>query len=272
MAISVKKMGWIPDLPDHRDHQFSAPLAMLKALPHKVDLRPKFKVHPYDQGRIGSCTANAIAGAIQFCRERANLKPDFTPSRLFIYYNERKAEHTIPLDHGAMIRTGIKSVNKVGTCSEHTWPYDDTPADPDTELFAPGSKATQAPSNAAYGEAEQNRVLSYSRVARSLVQMKSCLVAGFPFTVGFSVYDSMYDGQGHPKKVVPLPSGDDSLLGGHAVLAVGYDDESQQFTLRNSWGTHAQDHGYFYMPYAYLTDSDLADDFWTIRLVSSPSV
>lgn len=269
MATQIRKMGWIPDVPDHRDHRFSAKLSTLQALPPRVDLSPQFPFAPYDQGRIGSCTANAIAGAIQFCRVKAKQTPDFTPSRLFIYYNERKVEHTVPLDAGAMIRTGIKSVNKIGACKESTWPYDDTPADRDTDLFPPGARAAQRPSGNAYDEAAEYKVLSYSRVPQSLVQMKACLASGFPFTVGFSVYDSMYDANGNPKVKVPLPAAGDSLLGGHAVLAIGYDDETQLFKLRNSWG-NAQEGGNFYLPYVYLTNSDLSDDFWTIRLVDAP--
>jgi C1A family cysteine protease len=95
--------------------------------------------------------------------------------------------------------------------------------------------------------------------------MKGCLADGFPFVFGFTVYDSLYDASGNPKSVLPLPSGADGVLGGHAVLAVGYDDEKQLFTVRNSWGPGVQDHGYFYIPYAYLTDDNLASDFWTIR-------
>ena len=269
MATQIRKMGWIPDVPDQRDHRFAAKLSTLQALPPRMDLSPQFTFPAYDQGRIGSCTANAIAGAIQFCRAKAQQGPDFTPSRLFIYYNERKAEHTVPLDTGAMIRTGIKSVNKLGACKEATWPYDDSPANSETDLFPPGARAAQRPGGNAYDEAAGYKVLSYSRVPQSLIQMKACLVAGFPFTVGFSVYDSMYNADGNPKPKVPLPAPGDSLLGGHAVLAVGYDDETQHFKLRNSWG-NAQDAGSFYLPYAYLTNSDLSDDFWTIRLVDAP--
>ena len=102
--------GWMPDLPDNRDHLYSAPLAKLRVLPTKVDLRRRCpKV--YDQGQIGSCTAHAIAAAIEFDRKKQKLR-DFIPSRLFIYYNERSIEHSVPLDNGAQIRDGIKSVAK----------------------------------------------------------------------------------------------------------------------------------------------------------------
>jgi len=240
-------------------------LRHLLALPPAVDLRPQIPWPPYDQGAIGSCTANAIAGAIQFDRHKQQQNPDFTPSRLFIYYNERAMEHSTPVDAGAQIRDGIKSVAHQGVCKETTWPYDPVEADPGTHLFPPGSPPATKPPAAAYHEAESYKAVSYSRVQQSLAQMKGCLAEGFPFVFGFSVYSSLYDANGNPLAVVPMPSGADNLLGGHAVLAVGYDDSRQLFTIRNSWGGDVQDHGYFYLPYSYLTDDNLANDFWTIR-------
>ena len=256
-------LGWVPDLPDHRDLMYSAPLRHLQALPPSVDLRPQFAFAPYDQGQIGSCTANAIAGAIQFDRAKTGKAPDFTPSRLFIYYNERVIEHSVAADAGAQIRDGIKSVAKQGACKEATWPYDATPADPNTHLFPPGSPPATKPPAAAYHEAETYRAVAYFRVQQALAQMKGCLAEGFPFVFGFSVYENIYDSSGNPVTVLPMPQG--SQIGGHAVVAVGYDDSKQLFTIRNSWGTGVQDHGYFYMPYAYASAANLANDFWTIR-------
>ena len=115
MKKPVKKIrrggyGWMPDLPDNRDHLYAAPMAKLGPLPAKVDLRKRCPP-VYNQGQIGSCTANAIAAALQFDRKKQKLS-DFIPSRLFIYYNERSMEHSVPLDNGAQIRDGIKSVGK----------------------------------------------------------------------------------------------------------------------------------------------------------------
>jgi C1A family cysteine protease len=121
MAHHIKRYGWIPDLPDQRDHFYAAPIQALKALPSQVDLRAQCPAI-YDQGQLGSCTANAIAGAIQFERTKQGLTPDFPPSRLFIYYNERVIEGTVGSDSGAMIRDGIKSVGSQGDCPEDEWP------------------------------------------------------------------------------------------------------------------------------------------------------
>src|SRR6202171_5535853 len=118
-----RKYGWAPDLPDHRDHLYSAPQPVLAKLPPKKNLQSGCPP-VYDQGQLGSCTANAIGGAIQFTQMQEKLATIFMPSRLFIYYNERVIEGTVASDSGAQIRDGIKSVNQQGDCSEDLWPYD----------------------------------------------------------------------------------------------------------------------------------------------------
>src|SRR5437016_11006671 len=123
MPRTNKRYGWVPDLPDQRDQLYSAPVATLQTLPPQMDLQPQCPP-VYDQGQLGSCTANAIGAAIQFDRMKQNLSPNFVPSRLFIYYNERVMEGTVSTDSGAQIRDGIKSVAKQGACPEPDWPYD----------------------------------------------------------------------------------------------------------------------------------------------------
>src|SRR5690242_13868381 len=105
MPRTNQRYGWVPDLPDHRDHLYAAPIVHLQSLPRSVDLTAACPP-VYDQGQLGSCTANAIAGAIQFDRRKQGVS-DFTPSRLFIYYNERDLEGTVDSDSGAQIRDGV---------------------------------------------------------------------------------------------------------------------------------------------------------------------
>jgi C1A family cysteine protease len=242
------RYGWKRDLPDQRDHLYSAPLAGV-VLPARVDLRPGCPP-VYDQGQLGSCTANAIAGALEYDQRKQGL-PEATPSRLFIYYNERVMEHSVSEDAGAEIRDGVKSVNKQGACAEALWPYDI-------------SQFATKPSAQCYTAAKQHRTVSYMRVMQSLTQMKACLASGSPIIFGFTVYESFESAQVAATGIVPMPAHYESVLGGHAVLCVGYDDASQRFIVRNSWGNWG-DAGYCHMPYAYLLSRSLASDFWTIK-------
>jgi C1A family cysteine protease len=255
MAYKVQGYGWIPDLPDQRDHLFATPIVSPQQLPPRVDLRPKCPPI-YDQGQLGSCTANAIGAAFQFTEMKEQLPGEFAPSRLFIYYNERAMEGTVGSDSGAQIRDGIKSVAKQGGCSEDTWPYNI-------------ANFTEKPPTGCYQAASQHVVKQYLRVAQNLMLMKSCLASGFPFVFGFTVYDSFESQEVAKSGIVPMPSSGEQVLGGHAVMAVGYDDAQPRFTVRNSWGTGWGMQGYFTMPYAYLSQAHpaLASDFWTIRLM-----
>ncbi len=258
MAYKIKRYGWKPDLPDHRDQMFAAPIAAQLKLPAKVDLRSHCPKTIFDQGQLGSCTANAIGTAVEFDVLRQK-RPDFTPSRLFIYFNEREIEGTVLEDSGAMIRDGIKSVAKLGVCSEKTWPYSDANPGPFQEK----------PKPAAYKEALGCKATTYQRLPRTLRSFKARLASGFPFVFGFSVYASFESEEVTKTGVVPMPEPQEEALGGHAVLAVGYDDADQRFLVRNSWGNHWGNGGYFTMPYAYLLDENLSDDFWTILAVTA---
>jgi C1A family cysteine protease len=249
----IFRYGWLPDLPDHRDHLYAAPGAMTAAPPVRVDLRAQCPP-VYDQGQLGSCTANAIAGAIQFDRMKQKLAEIFTPSRLFIYYNERAMEHTVASDSGAQIRDGIKSVGQQGDCPETEWPY----------VIA--SFKTRPPKSC-YADALKYKAVLYQRVTQTLSQLKGCLASGWPFVFGFTVYESFESATVAKTGHASLPKSGETVVGGHAVVGVGYDDAKQWFVVRNSWGNSWGMKGYFTLPYAYLTAKNLASDFWTIRVV-----
>ena len=170
--------GWKPDLPDQRDHSFAVPAHILEQISSSVDLRDKCP-EVYDQGRIGSCTANGIAAALEFEMMKQGMTA-YTPSRLFIYYNERVMEGNVGSDAGAYIRDGIKSVASQGDCAESEWPYDDTPAD-DNGVFPPGAKAGMQPPQSCYDDAIHHKALSYQSIDQNLADMKGCLSSGYPF-------------------------------------------------------------------------------------------
>ena len=243
---NLKSYGWIPDRPDHRDYLYSAIAPKVK-LPTRIDLRGEDS--PIEnQGRLGSCTANALAGHLQFL-EKITGQSYKDLSRLFIYYNERALEGTISFDSGAMIRDGIKGLAKFGVCPESSWPYDIT-------------QFTRKPSAACYKEGLKRRIVSYQRL-ETLNEMLNCLAEGFPFVFGFTVYESFESLKVAKTGLVPMPKKSERALGGHAVMAVGYDQKQKRFIVRNSWSAQWGQAGYFTMPYAYF--ESLASDFWTIR-------
>lgn len=245
-----RKYGWKPDIPDFRDHKYQYKRLVL---PRKVDLRDRYAL-VYDQGSLGSCTANALSLAYDFDRIQ-HKQPPTVPSRLFIYYNERVLINKVKEDSGAYIRDGIKSMSKHGVCEETLWPY-----------VIRNFKTK--PSEEAYADAKQSTIKEYARLDnRILNQLKECLASGHGFVFGFAVYPSFESEEVAKTGKMAMPGKDEHMLGGHAVFAVGYDDEKQHVIVRNSWGQKWGDKGHFYMPYAYITDADLCDDFWTIKLV-----
>ncbi len=243
--------GWLPDRPDQRDHDF-AMAQTARSLPPAVDLRDGCPP-VYDQGQLGSCTANAIAAAYQYeeMRQRATLA--FTPSRLFIYYNERAKEGTIQSDSGAMIRDGFWTLQHNGVCPESDWPYDP-------------SRFAMTPPASCFQEAVPFETHAYQRVTRSTAALKGCLAAGNPVVIGFTVYESFESDAVANTGVMPMPKPHEGVLGGHAVLVVGYRADGY-WIVRNSWGAGWGDKGYFYMPQSYLSNPHLSSDFWTLSKV-----
>lgn len=243
-----RKYGLIPDAGDERDFCFAPQPAV--NLPDRVDLRPDCPP-VLEQLSIGSCTAIAIANCYKFLLMKENL-PVFSPSRLFIYYNERAIQGTAERDSGALIRNGFKSISKQGVCDESLWKYD-------------VSKFKQKPPAVCYSEAVKHRVIEYQRVSQTLNEMKMCLAEGFPMVGGFTAYQSFEGQEAAQTGNLNLPASGEQKLGGHAVLIVGYDSDSGRFIVMNSWGGNWGLQGYFTVPFGYFTNAELASDFWTLR-------
>jgi C1A family cysteine protease len=278
-------LGWIPDYPDFRDYTedtvevreilkgtgLSFPSAAKKsgpgkALPVSTDLR-EWCSPVEDQGRLGSCTAQAGAGVIEYY-ERKSFRRHIDSSRLFLYKVTRNLMK-MPGDTGAYLRSTIGAMVLFGVPPEEYWPYTDRPDGFDKE-----------PPAFCYSFAQNFKTLKYYRhdppsaaAPDVLNRVKTYLAAGHPAMFGFTVYSSIEQASGTGR--IPFPSPLDKIEGGHAVVAVGYDDAMKiknrfggeetegAFLIRNSWGEGWGEAGYGWLPYDYL-GKGLAEDFWSV--------
>lgn len=266
-----KGLGWRPDYADIRDYnvehddiqkllnQSQALKAASKQLPSAVDLRPWCSPIE-DQGQLGSCTANAGVGLIEYFERRAFGK-HLDASRLFLY----KATRTLAGyqgDSGAQLRDTMKALVLFGVPPEQYHPYDITDFDREPSAFC-------------YAFAQNYKAVQYYRldpigtpISKRLNIIKTYLAANLPSMFGFSVYRSIYDTTNKPGEI-PYPGPGDKLIGGHAIVAVGYDDTKKigktkgALLIRNSWGETWGEKGYGWLPYKYIEDG-LADDFWSL--------
>jgi C1A family cysteine protease len=260
----LPKYHWKPEPADPRDYIWQPPAGMPLTLATKVDLRANCSPI-YDQGQLGSCTGNAIAGALELV-ERKNYKgttyATYVFSRLFIYYLERVLEGSVNSDAGAYIRDGFKAVNQTGACLESYWPY-------------VISKFAVKPPTTAYTNAAKQKVVTYASLA-NLTGIKTAVAAGYPVVLGFLVYASFESAATAKTGLMPYPNTKtETFYGGHAICVVGYDDtlavpgkNPGRLICRNSWGTGWGDKGYFYMPYGIITDG-MASDFWTLSAITN---
>ena len=264
-------MGWTRDLPDYRDYtpetesvkevvMKSRAMAMArKALPASVDLR-EWCSPIEDQGDLGSCTANAGVGLVEYFERRA-FGHYLDASRLFLYKVTRNLLGWVG-DQGAYLRDTMKAMVLAGVPPEHYWPYDIAAFDNEPSAFC-------------YAFAQNYKAIVYYRLdpagestAHVLANVKQNLGAGLPSMFGFTVYSS-FPRIGQGTGDIPSPQPGDTVLGGHAVNAVGYDDRKQiggnrgALLIRNSWGTDWGENGYGWMPYAYV-ERGIAVDFWSL--------
>lgn len=258
-------LGWIPDLPDFRDYTMEsaevknvfekakAPFKV-KDLPASVDLR-KWCSPVEDQGKLGSCTAQAVAALIEYYQKRAHGEY-LDASRIFLYKVTRKL-YGLSGDTGAYIRGTIKALRIFGVCPEEYWKYDIQNFDSEPTPFC-------------YAFAQAYNAIVYFRLDTAstetgviLDRLKSQLASGLPAAFGFTVYTSIYDEKVRKTGNIPYPEKGDKVVGGHAVAAVGYDDKKKLIRIRNSWGASWGDKGYGTLPYSYV-ENGLARDFWVL--------
>jgi C1A family cysteine protease len=284
MESRKRGMGWLPDYPDIRDYTFEnkellskkeihalvTPIGLQKAdrttLPSSVDLR-RWCPPIEDQGEIGACTAHAGVGMVEYYEKRAFGK-HIDASRLFLYKATRNLSELYG-DSGASIRSTMGALVLFGVPPEKYWPYNDKDPDFDKE-----------PSAFCYSFAENYKSIRYFRhdtpklsEEAVLESVKKTLVAGIPLMFGFTVYNSI--DQANSTGKIPFPCSNERVLGGHAVVAVGYDDKTEirnadcdvsakgAMLIRNSWGDGWGDGGYGWLPYEFLY-RELSVDFWSM--------
>lgn len=292
METNIKKlaMGWLPDFPDFRDYSYDSKkplknannisdnrsisdllvsfgIAKLAAKTKNVDLKQWFSPIE-DQQDIGSCTANAGVGLLEYFENRAYSK--FTDaSRLFLYKTTRNLMNTTG-DNGAFLRTTMQAMRIFGVPPEDSWPYNVANFDNEPTSFC-------------YAYAQNYQALKYYRLdpigsSRNdlLERIKTYIDKGLPSMFGFTVYSSIYSSRVKETGEIPFPSDGDRMQGGHAIIALGYDDNKEiknpqsgsektngAILIRNSWSTDWGDNGYGWMPYEYIL-MGLTRDWWSL--------
>lgn len=243
------KHAWIPDVPSIFDFGYKKSLRMKAASTVSVrHLLPQV----WNQGSIGSCVGHAVSDAHYAAQVRAGDKTPMNPSRLFVYYNARLMQGWQDSDNGCYIRDAMKSVAKQGVANEKIWPYKVT-------------KFSKKPPTSAYASGLSNQALAYERVDSSKIEnIKAALSDGLPVVFGAMLYESFYDLKNGK---VRMPTKGEKAIGGHAMILADATDSTQDCDTKNSWGKHWGNDGYHKMPYEYLTNKNLCDDFWVLKSV-----
>ena len=244
--MTIMKYGRKPDLPDQRDFLFAARPEAIAPFPQRYRA---FNYGIDDQGQLGSCVGHGVEGSYRQLLHRENIH-DYVGSRLGVYYCARAIEGTIPFDAGAQIRDGVKAISLYGVMPDALWPYDIT-------QFA------NQPPETAYVAATKHIAIQYHSVDNtSYDEICSAIYQNSNLIIGITVYESFESSSVARNGMVPMPAANERVLGGHCMRAIGYTEKN--LIVANSWGTGWGDFGLCYLPKAYVTNPNLASDFWTL--------
>jgi Papain family cysteine protease len=217
----------------------------LTPLPPSVDYSPRIRIR--DMGQEGSSVGQALAAALEFKLATKNI--DQRISARFIYNAARELEGSLKTDSGAQLSDGFTVLEKQGAVTEAVWPYQ------------PGKFAEPAPPTVE--KAERFRISAFQQV-KGVDGIKRVLNENPPVIAGITVFSEMFGDEVTKTGVVPLPTKASTVMGGHAVVLVGYDDKTQRFKFANSWGTGWGDKGFGYLPYGYVDGERV--EAWTFTL------
>ncbi len=251
--MSIQVYGWNKDKSDTRDFKFGAIYEVTGSYPNVVDNRST-DWGIYNQGQLGSCTANSSLSAYRnlLLREK---KIDIELSRLAQYYWSRLSEGSTATDNGAEIRDAIKVLASTGAALESLWPYD-------IEKF------TIEPSTEASHSASQHICVQYLSVNQTKDDICTAINKNGNLVIGITVYNSFEGIDCAKTGVIPIPdTTKEQALGGHAIELIGYDLDKNHVIFKNSWGADWGDKGYGYLPFDYILNNNLASDFWTLEVV-----
>lgn len=249
--MTDRLFGWRPDVPDVKD-----PICKIKAAKGvtSIDLRDSgFLPEVQEVANTAAAVGFAVSSVIEYGLKAVSSPKLYTPSELFIYYNARVMDGTQNNPNaGASIRNGCRTFSDLGAPPEDYWPFN---------VY----RVVEKPDQDAYNDSVRGLVKKYERVVNSdPANITAVLSNSIPVIFGMSIYDSFMTATVAKNGKVKMPTSTDTLLGGHVMTLVGYNSTS--FIARNVWGSEWGDNGYCYIPYDYLTNTNMADDFWAITL------
>lgn len=244
------RLGWIPDVADHRDFLFTPP-PLTAPLPPALALSAPFN---YDQEKLGACAANAGATLYEMTQLETDPVHRITPARMGIYYWTRFDQGTVAYDSGATNRGTLKAMANHGVCRESTWPYIT-------------SRFKLKPNITARAEEAKHRLdaMAYARVPQTKDAIKQTLAAGNPIQFGFPVPESFMGPAMASSGIMQMPGPNEKIVGGHATVIIGWDDSMGAWLIKNSWGVNWGLQGNFWMPFDWLLN--MASDLWTLYAV-----